>query len=287
MSYERYRPESETIDLVDGAAFLADTNGDGTYDTAAVAMDTNGDGAIDTHVLAADVDGDGSIDAVMVAQDYDGDGIVDASAIAIDQDGDGVADYIATDNDGDGAIDSIVEVDDDGGVIEALSDACFAAGTLISTPAGDVSIESIVPGQQVWSWDPIAEKPVTRPVARCLSHKPRQVARISLLKSEAEILVTENHRVLTNSGWLKVRQLQAGAEIRALDGHRTVELIQHAFAKVPVYNLHTIGEHNYVVAGLIAHNFTHAPKLRMYLHRLFVDPIFLADVRTTQKANTA
>jgi hypothetical protein len=39
-----------------------------------------------------------------------------------------------------------------------------------------------------------------------------------------------------------------------------------------VHNLHTVGEHTFVVSGFVAHNFTRFRALRTWWHRLFIDP---------------
>jgi hypothetical protein len=42
-----------------------------------------------------------------------------------------------------------------------------------------------------------------------------------------------------------------------------------------VYNLHTDGEHNFIVHGMVAHNFTFLRRTRMLLHRVILDQIEL------------
>ncbi|GIH24549.1 hypothetical protein Aph01nite_28590 [Acrocarpospora phusangensis] len=88
------------MDVYDaGTSELADTDGDGYYESAA--LDTNNDGVVDAAV--SDLDGDGDID--MEAYDTDGDGAVDTAVL--DTDNDGVADTALFDTDSDGEPDVV------------------------------------------------------------------------------------------------------------------------------------------------------------------------------------
>jgi len=46
----------------------------------------------------------------------------------------------------------------------------------------------------------------------------------------------------------------------------------------PVWNLHTEREHNFVVDGVVVHNFSFLPSLRTALHVVFVDPLARAAI---------
>ncbi|GAA0377863.1 hypothetical protein Acor_43820 [Acrocarpospora corrugata] len=88
------------MDVYDaGTSELADTDGDGYYETAA--YDSNNDGVADA--VVSDLDGDGDID--MEAYDTDGDGNVDTAIL--DTDNDGVADTALFDTNSDGQADVV------------------------------------------------------------------------------------------------------------------------------------------------------------------------------------
>lgn len=257
---------------IDTVATGVDVDGDGRIDGMVFSRDTDGDGVADTYGYAIDRDGDGQFDAVVVGHDHDGDGVIDSASVGIDTNGDGRFDYVAHDYDGDGVIDEEVSVEDGGGGLsEFVEDSCFAAETRVATPYGLRPIASLKPGETVWSWDQLRHSRVRSTVTRVLWHPPRRVVRLRLAGGGLPVFVTRNHRLLSERGWCRVASLRVGERLLTPTGLQKVEVIEPVGGRVPVYNLHTTGMHNYFAEGVLAHNFTVLPWLRTWLHRHLID----------------
>ena len=82
------------------------------------------------------------------------------------------------------------------------------------------------------------------------------------LADGTSLRVTANHTVLTNQGWRRVDELGEGDLLAQADGSaRVIEILTEP-TPVPVYNLYTASEHNFVVDGVVVHNFTTLRVLR-------------------------
>jgi signal recognition particle subunit SEC65 len=80
-------------------------------------------------------------------------------------------------------------------------DECFVAGTLISTPTGDRTIESLKTGDLVKT--PYGDRPI-----KCVLQKLTTRCIKITLSNGRVIECTPNHRFLTDIGWLEAGQLQ-------------------------------------------------------------------------------
>jgi hypothetical protein len=155
---------------------------------------------------------------------------------------------------------------------EPLSNAgCFPAAALVATPAGHVSISRLVPGDEVMSWVD-GEYRVAR-VSAVLAHGSARVSRVRFAAGLGVLDTTGAHTVLTSRGWARVSRLAPGDELIAPNGmRRAVASIEATTDLVTVYNLHTTGPHNFIVDGVVAHNFTTLRRMRTAFHRMFRDP---------------
>jgi hypothetical protein len=137
--------------------------------------------------------------------------------------------------------------------------ACFVGTTRILTPTGERPIASLRPGDQVLSWSRCAQGLVRSEVRRARSHGPRC---IWVLRGDGAETVetTANHRFLTQRGWTRADHLLAHDRlVGLLDGRpRSIAVQVERSSRVePVYNLVTAGEHSYVAAGFVVHNYSY------------------------------
>lgn len=149
---------------------------------------------------------------------------------------------------------------------------CFPASTRILTPTGRCDIASFKPGDLVLSWDVETSSLVARHVTKVLSHKPTVLVALHFSSDRSPLLVTQFHSILTNRGYIRVGQVKPGDLL--FDSNMNtlpVSHIEQTNQKVPVYNLITSGEHNFIAEGLIAHNFTFCRKARTFMHQFFFD----------------
>ena len=85
--------------------------------------------------------------------------------------------------------------------------------------------------------------------------------------------------MLTENGWNKVSQIKTGDLVLSIDGLVAVKKVEKTDIVGTVFNLHTRMEKNYIVEGVVAHNFTHLFKLRTLLSK------YLVDIFVTGKTN--
>lgn len=80
-------------------------------------------------------------------------------------------------------------------------DACLVEGTPVLTPAGEVPIESVCPGDQVWTragWRPVEAARMTQEDAELVTVN---------LTNGRQLTGTRDHRVLTDRGWVELDSL--------------------------------------------------------------------------------
>lgn len=151
---------------------------------------------------------------------------------------------------------------------------CFPASALVHTPRGLVAMSEIRVGDTVFSRVPRGGRAARR-VTRVLTHEPALVWKARFESGQA-LRVTPGHTFLAlKHGWYCWRQLRAfcpGDAFVTADGPTDIVRSLAADGVEPVFNLHTEGEHNFVVDGFVAHNFTHLRAARERLHRWFIDP---------------
>lgn len=149
---------------------------------------------------------------------------------------------------------------------EAPKAACFPASAKVLTPRGYRSIASLEVGDTVVSGKMRAET-----VTKKLVHSPTEVFCVGIAGRAEPLRTTRHHTFLTKRGWLRADQMRVGDELVGPNAGRVVRFgVQ---AAEPVYNLHTTGDHTFVVEGVVAHNFTEFRGLRTAWHQLFVDTL--------------
>ena len=101
--------------------------------------------------------------------------------------------------------------------------------------------------------------------------KTRKLLRLGF-DGTREILITPSHTILTEKGWIKAENIKMGDRIITRHGAQQsahdIEEIQDVSNNSSMFNLTTIGHHNFIVDEIIAHNFTFMRRLRTMMHQL-------------------
>ncbi len=133
---------------------------------------------------------------------------------------------------------------------------CFPAGTIVSTPTGPKSIESVREGDEVYAFDFDTGEVVVRKVKTTFH---REAAELLQLYVGGELIeATRSHPFwVVGTGWVEAADLQVGMRLSGITG--SMEVISHIGGRsepVAVYNLEVDSEHNYFVSSkaLLVHN---------------------------------
>ena len=137
-----------------------------------------------------------------------------------------------------------------------FSQACFAAGTTVSTLDGPRAIESIQVGDRVLAQDTTTGSMAFQPVLAVHHNKPAPTLRMDI---DGETIVTTGiHRFWkAGKGWTMARDLKPGDSIRVIGGVAAVKSVA-ADATVPVYNLDVAESRDFFVGtrGFLVHDFS-------------------------------
>jgi len=147
---------------------------------------------------------------------------------------------------------------------------CFPGSALVTTPKGAKPIAELRAGQFVLSQGHDL-KLIPRQILKVMIHPPEDCWRLTLSKGR-QLRVTKNHTILTHKGGCKGSTLAVGDAVTTTNGASEITEIVCEPHPEMVYNLHTSGEHTFIVEGVVAHNFTRLRVLRTFVHKLFVDP---------------
>ncbi len=139
------------------------------------------------------------------------------------------------------------------------SGGCFIAGTLISTPRGEVPIETIKVGDLVWSLDIKSHTHVQRPVESVFHHVTDYW--VDVTAGGEKITATRGHRFWVESlkKWVPAMDLKVGMKLLSSDGHvvgiSQVQL-RHLNSDRDTYNFIVGEEHDYFVGNhrYLVHN---------------------------------
>lgn len=151
--------------------------------------------------------------------------------------------------------------------------SCFPADAKVSTPYGPICISQVEVGDIVHSYKPKTRTVMRRKVTRVLRHDPETVYKI--IAGSLSLRVSGYHTLLTTQGWKTVSDLCPDDKLIHLSHGRVIEAGISWISPQPpeaVYNLFTELEHNFIVDGFVAHNFTFLRRLRTMWYRLFKDP---------------
>lgn len=138
---------------------------------------------------------------------------------------------------------------------------CFAAGTPISTPSGDVPIDQLNVGDIVLAYDEATRTVVPRPIVRTFAHPDQRPGHLRL--EDGRVLdVTDNHPIyLPERGkYADAGTVASETRLLVLNGTTTTSGIADGFlpdssvALQTVYNIEVAEHHNYFAGSVLVHN---------------------------------
>lgn len=136
--------------------------------------------------------------------------------------------------------------------------SCFVAGTLVATPDGDVPIERLKIGHEVYCYD-IENQRITRgTVSATMRHPRRQY--LTLVRADGSRLqVTKEHPIYDTERRRFVAAEQAlgiAPLLRTATGAEPTSLlaIGNETGSADVFNITVTSQHNYFAGGLLVHN---------------------------------
>lgn len=134
---------------------------------------------------------------------------------------------------------------------------CFTEGTSVMTINGSMPIESLRPGDLIYSYDEVSKSYYYSPVEQVLENSADVI--IALTVGGETIRSTQSHPYLTSEGWMEAGSIGIGDELLTSNGeYIKVEAvtIEDSEQLVPVYNLSVENTHTYIVGsnGIVVHN---------------------------------
>ena len=151
--------------------------------------------------------------------------------------------------------------------------SCFPANAEILTPKGYYPISKFKAGDYVLSWDKATSRMVREKVTKLKAHPSARTWTIDFGAKRRLFRATPFHTLLTQRGWIRLGRLNQGDALLVVHPGVGLVEIQNVFAsdEEPVFNLTTTGQHNFIVDGLVAHNFTMLRRTRELTHKLIID----------------
>ena len=136
-------------------------------------------------------------------------------------------------------------------------DSCFPAGTLVSTSIGEVPIEKVKQGDLVWTRGGLNKVTKSGPTKFVDS-----LVRIEL--SSGKVLRgTDNHRIFTNRGWVRLDSLRYSDRVSTWSQNsEPISILEESIVTITrertktqlVYDLSVENEHEFFANGVLAHN---------------------------------
>ncbi len=138
--------------------------------------------------------------------------------------------------------------------------SCFAAGTLVQTPSGNVPIEQLRVGDAVYAFDEARQVRAVSKVTRTFVHDDKEVRTLHLADGQVIAVTDEHPFYLPEVGaYVRADRLQADQDL--LHVGDSAELSRLSIAgwgerrrAERVFNIEVAGHHNYFVHGVLVHN---------------------------------
>ena len=150
------------------------------------------------------------------------------------------------------------------------SQACFVAGTLITTEYGLKPIEEIEAGQMVWADDPDTGERALKRVVRTFRNEKDELVHVTV-NGEEIVCTTEHPFYVHGKGWVAAKDLRIDDQVELLNGLVAyISCVEYETPAEPikVYNFEVEGFHTYFVGStcILVHNIcsskgTHNPKV--------------------------
>ena len=131
---------------------------------------------------------------------------------------------------------------------------CVARGTTIATPSGDLAVQDLCAGQQVWAFDVEGEKLVIANVLAVLTSQTDQTLVIN-----DQLRLTRDHPVFVGrpsaGQWKRAADLRQGDTLLT-DSRRPLQVkkLRSVGGEVEVFDVAVDGPHNFFAGGLLVHN---------------------------------
>jgi hypothetical protein len=148
--------------------------------------------------------------------------------------------------------------------------ACFPGDTRILTPTGPMRIDALNAGDKILSWSETRRQLVTCTIKKVKIYGARTIVGVDL-SDGGRVRATSSHTIRTQDCWKRIdRLVQGDCIVRASGISDTARVLRVSPTgeKLPVFNLITAGEHNFIAEGVVAHNFTVLRRTRTVLHRM-------------------
>lgn len=135
---------------------------------------------------------------------------------------------------------------------------CFVAGTTIKTPNGNIPIEDIKIGDNVYAANPESNEYGIKKVTNVFAKETNTVYHI-LIENE-EIVTTDEHPFwVENVGWVAAKDLKHGDILRLQNGKNKIVtdvFVKNLVEPITVFNFEVEDWHTYFVAteGVLVHN---------------------------------
>jgi len=138
--------------------------------------------------------------------------------------------------------------------------SCFVAGTKVSTPSGDKTIETLKVGDEVLSYDHKEDVIKSSKVTKVFKHENKKYGEL-YLSNGVKIQVTPNHPFYSvdKKKYVAVGKLHPKDKLylRTSDNKMnivTVDKFVKPAASTTVYNIEVDAQHNYFAKGILVHN---------------------------------
>lgn len=163
--------------------------------------------------------------------------------------------------------------------------SCFPGHAQVLVPGGQRAIRDLSRGDYILSWSESHRRLVARCITRTFEHDPAPILSVEFADGNSTLQATANHRVLAHGNeWIRVDRLVPGDRIATHDGlTRTVSSVLLSGRTDRVFNLFSEVEHNFVVEGVVVHNFSYLLGIRTWMHRLVYDHQLGLRATATQK----
>jgi predicted phage terminase large subunit-like protein len=148
-----------------------------------------------------------------------------------------------------------------GGGITGRGFNCVSGGALISTPGGDVPIETLRPGDSVLSFNHLNETLEFQKVEAVLSRETVEIYRIDT-DAGRSLEVTGDHRIFTDGEYKAANNLTGGSALlcvlregneKDLEDDRVAQIVRIR-EKARVYDIQVSENHNFFANGILVHN---------------------------------
>jgi hypothetical protein len=119
---------------------------------------------------------------------------------------------------------------------------CFTPDTAVLMERGGKAIVNIAPGESVMVYDETSGRIGYRPVVNVFRFEETHYYLLN-----QTLRATSLHRFMTDSGWVPVKDLKIGMQLKTAEGWKVLESKMLIAAPVAVFNLEVAEHHNFFI----------------------------------------